>query len=69
MKVRFRLVVDESNLPLLTGGRCSEVAVKAGLTVFLKNSTLIGFGIILWFNFECLNMPIKTNSTQNVNNL
>jgi hypothetical protein len=32
--VRFRLVVDESNHPLLTGGCCSEVAIKAGLTVY-----------------------------------
>jgi hypothetical protein len=31
--VRFRLVIDEQNWPLLTGGRCSEVVVKAGLTV------------------------------------
>ncbi len=31
-KVRFRLVFDESNQPLLTGGHCSEVVVKAGLT-------------------------------------
>ncbi len=36
--MRFRLVVDESNWPLLTGGHCSEVAVKAGLTVYLKNA-------------------------------
>ncbi len=35
IKVRFWLAVDESNRPLLTGGRCSEVAVKAGLTVYL----------------------------------
>ena len=33
IKVRFRLVIDEQNWPLLTGGRCSEVVVKAGLTV------------------------------------
>jgi hypothetical protein len=32
--VRFRLVVDESNRTLLTGSHCSEVAVKAGLTVY-----------------------------------
>jgi hypothetical protein len=27
IKVRFRLVVDESNQPLLTGGSCSEVVI------------------------------------------
>ncbi len=31
--MRFRLAVNEPNWPLLTGGRCSEVVVKAGLTV------------------------------------
>jgi hypothetical protein len=30
--VGFRLVSDESNRTLLTGGRCSEVVFKAGLT-------------------------------------
>jgi hypothetical protein len=33
IKLRFRLVVDDSNWPLLTGGRCSHVVVKSGLTV------------------------------------
>jgi hypothetical protein len=33
IKVRVRLVVNESNRLLLTGGCCSEVVVKAGLTV------------------------------------
>jgi hypothetical protein len=33
IKVRFILAVDDKNRPLLTGGRCSEVVVKAGLTV------------------------------------
>jgi len=31
---KFRLVVNESNWPLLTGGCCSEVVIKAGLPVF-----------------------------------
>jgi hypothetical protein len=31
--VRFRLAVYEPNWPFLTGGRCSDVVVKAGLTV------------------------------------
>jgi hypothetical protein len=31
--MRFRLVVDESNWLLFTGGRYSQVAVKSGLTV------------------------------------
>jgi hypothetical protein len=35
IKVRLRLVVDDSNQPLLTCGRCSEVVVKASLTVYL----------------------------------
>ncbi len=35
IKLRFRLVVDDSNWPLLTGGRYSQVAVKSGLTVLL----------------------------------
>ncbi len=35
IKVRFKLVADDSNQPLLTCGRCSEVVVKAGLTVYL----------------------------------
>ncbi len=34
--MRFRLVVDESNRPVLTGGCCSVVIVKAGLTVIKK---------------------------------
>jgi hypothetical protein len=33
--VRMRLVVDPSDWPLLTGGRCSEVVVKTGLTVLI----------------------------------
>ena len=33
IKVRFKLVIDESNQSLLTSGRCSEVVVMAGLTV------------------------------------
>ena len=33
IKVRFWLAVDESNRPLLTGGRCSELVVQASLTV------------------------------------
>ena len=33
MKLRFRLIVDESNWLLQIGGRYSEVVVKAGLSV------------------------------------
>ena len=29
--MRFRLVIDDPNRPLLTGGRYSEMVVKAGL--------------------------------------
>jgi hypothetical protein len=33
IKLRIRLAVDDSNWPLLTGGCCSQVVVKSGLTV------------------------------------
>jgi hypothetical protein len=33
IKLRFRLVIDESNRPLFTGGCCSELVIKASLTV------------------------------------
>jgi hypothetical protein len=33
IKLKFRLVVDDSNWPLLTGDRYSEVVVKTGLTI------------------------------------
>jgi hypothetical protein len=36
IKLRLRLVVDNSNWPLLTGGRCSQVVVQSGLTVIQK---------------------------------
>ncbi len=39
MKLRFRLAVDDSNWPLLTGGHCSQVVVKSGLTVHQKCRT------------------------------
>jgi hypothetical protein len=35
IKVRIRLVLNESNRSLLSCGQCSEVVVKAGLTVVL----------------------------------
>jgi hypothetical protein len=37
IKLRFRLAVDDSNWPLLTGGRCSQLVVKSGLTVRFYN--------------------------------
>jgi hypothetical protein len=40
-KLRFRLVVDESNQLLLTGGHYSEVVVKAGLTVQYNGLVLL----------------------------
>ncbi len=49
IKVRFKVVVDESNWSLLTGSRCSEEVVKAGLTVF--NLVLSIIIIILWRKF------------------
>jgi hypothetical protein len=42
IKLGFRLVVDDSNWPLLTGGCCSQLVVKSGLTV------------LVFFNFGCL---------------
>ncbi len=35
-KVSFRLAVMASEWPLLTGGRCWQVAIRSGLTVFLN---------------------------------
>jgi hypothetical protein len=32
---------DEPNWPLLTGGRCSEVVVKTGLTVYEQTNDLL----------------------------
>ncbi len=37
IKVRFILAIAELYRPLLTGGRCSEVVVKAGFTVHSNN--------------------------------
>ena len=36
--MRFKLVIGESNWSFLTGGHCSEVVVKASLTVNAKNA-------------------------------
>ncbi len=49
IKLRFRLAVDDSNWPLLTGDRCSQVVVKSGLTVlwkvfFIQKNILTYFG-------------------------
>jgi hypothetical protein len=33
--LRFRLVANKTNWPLLTGGRYSKVIVKSGLTVII----------------------------------
>ncbi len=44
IKLRFRLAVYGSNWPLLTGGRCSQVVVKSGLTVYVN--LLINYRII-----------------------
>ena len=48
IKVRFRLVIEESNWPLLTGGRCSEVVVKASLTVKCVNAKKMRMLIIFY---------------------
>jgi len=52
IKVRFRLVVDVSNWPFLTSGRCSEVVVQTGLIVFkikIVDSFKILKLILIWF--------------------
>jgi hypothetical protein len=51
-KLRFRLVVDESNQLLLTGGHYSEVVVKAGLTV----------------QYNGLDLPMMKNNLKKLNN-
>ena len=56
MKVRLRLVVDESNRPLLAGDRCSEVAVKAGLSVLLNFKPYFSQSYYLLLSFLELNM-------------
>jgi len=38
--VRFILAVDDKNRPLLTGGRCSEVAVGCLKTPFINMSKI-----------------------------
>ncbi len=49
IKVRFRLVVDESNWLLLTGGRCSEMGFKACLTLLSTQlSQVIRFKMVLY---------------------
>ncbi len=35
IKLRFRLVINEINWPLLTGGRYSKVVIKSGVTVLI----------------------------------
>ena len=48
IKLRFRLVVDETIWPLLTGGRYSQVVVKTCLTVyFFLNKRFKYFSIYL----------------------
>jgi hypothetical protein len=50
--VTFLLVVDESNWPLLKGGRCSEVDVKAGLTVYSIGTTKTKILVVLLLDFD-----------------
>jgi hypothetical protein len=54
IKLRFRLVVGESNWPLLTGGRYSQVVVKSGLTVLVFKKLNNNFGTILAFTLLIL---------------
>jgi hypothetical protein len=59
IKLRFILVVNETNLPLLTGGRYSQVVVKSGLTVFDVPRDYQCFNIfdvsifLLFLHFQC----------------
>jgi hypothetical protein len=48
------LVVDPSGWPLLTGGRCSEVIVGTGLTVFLQKNLSIKNDKISYLNKKLL---------------
>jgi hypothetical protein len=43
IKLRFRLVDNEINWPLLTGGHCLQVVVKSGLTVIVIGMALFKF--------------------------
>ena len=58
IKLRFTLAIDDSNWPLLTGGRCSQVVVKSGLTVLSTinlshNKSSSGTTIFLRIGIDC----------------
>ncbi len=56
IKLRFRLVVNETNWPLLTGGRYSQVVIKSGLTVLpfvLSLGPRFYFFVVVPFYSEC----------------
>jgi hypothetical protein len=56
IKLRFRLVVDDSNWPLFTGGCCSQVIVKSGLTVHTfgsrETNCIIQLENNIWFYYS-----------------
>ena len=63
IKLRFRLVVGDSNWPLLTGGRCSQVVVKSGLTV-LCNCQLLNL-----INLNLLDLHLNWNINTYLNGI
>jgi hypothetical protein len=66
IKVRFRLAIAELYWSLLTGGRCSEVVVKADLTV-VKTPVLRNVAICIendvrvhmMYNIICMYISFK----------
>jgi hypothetical protein len=75
IKLKFRLDVDDSKWPLFTGGRCSQVAVKSGLTVQIKilelenkiNTVSCGLCVLIHFYKQFYNLKngttiVKKNS-------
>ncbi len=58
IKLRFWLAVEDSNWPLLTGGRCSQVVVKSGLTVLANQ-------FLKYWSFYLKNLPFNIVSIYN----
>ena len=61
IKLRFRLAVDNSNWPLLTGGCCSQVVVNSGLTVYTLESFPLTKLNSHFYNICHLNQSYKKN--------
>ncbi len=67
IKVRFRLVVDESNWLLLTGGRCLEVGFKAVLSTQLSQAirfkmVLYQLGLTIRYKILCKSHSINSQT-------